>query len=211
MHDKDIRPLLRATIRDAHQDAILFEELPLCRTARADLAAVNSSLWGYEIKSEHDTLNRLPTQIGFYERIFDYSFVVTAKRHLSYVRKMVPAHWGLILVSGNNQEPSLHQIRKPRKNLNICVESLIRLLWRSEGIRILREHDVPVAHSTLVYKVWDLLAALPRKQLLLAIRGALKERDQSESDLPRRSCDDSCPTAATVVPPLDQYSVVPLR
>src|SRR4051812_34115152 len=98
MLDRDIRPILRDEVKNSLIDAVLFEELPLCRTARADVAAVNCSLRGYEIKSENDTLNRLPLQIPFYDRVFDFSVIVAAEKHLKYARKIVPQHWGITVV-----------------------------------------------------------------------------------------------------------------
>jgi len=196
MLDRDIRPPLIAGIRDAHPDAALFEELPLCRAGFADVAAVNIAMWGYEIKSDRDTLNRLPTQITYYDRIFDYSVVVTAPRHLKYVRRIVPKHWGIDVVRQSHGTTLIVPTRRPKKNANVCVESLIRLLWRAEGIRILRTSGTMVAHTTLVQTVWQSLARLPRRALQTAIRDALKVRGGAESGPRRTSCGGSCPIAA---------------
>ena len=142
----------------------------------ADLAAVNGFLWGYEIKSDSDTLNRLPLQIPYYDKIFDYSVVVAAERHLSYVRKIVPTHWGLQVVAPTADACVLKHVRKPRRNPHQCVDSLIRLLWKREAIRILRSSGTKVSSTVLVWKVWEMLRAVPRQQLDPAIREALKAR-----------------------------------
>ena len=59
MRDVDIRRALRTRVRDSDdmKEALVVDELGLCQgRARIDLAVVNSSLHGYEIKSERDTL-----------------------------------------------------------------------------------------------------------------------------------------------------------
>ncbi|NOW46689.1 hypothetical protein FHW96_002849 [Novosphingobium sp. SG751A] len=50
---------------------------------RADLVLLaENELIGIEIKTERDTLRRLPTQIAGYSRYFDYTVVVVAECHL---------------------------------------------------------------------------------------------------------------------------------
>ena len=73
--DTNIRPALLKwlSIRHAFEPgALIVEEFGLCQgAARVDVAVVNGSLNGYEIKSESDTLNRLHRQQDIYNRIFD--------------------------------------------------------------------------------------------------------------------------------------------
>src|SRR5690242_7332263 len=72
MRDIDIREALRAEIARRHNgesNTLVVEELGLCQgIARVDLAVVNGSVNGYEIKSAHDTLSRLPAQSDVYSR-----------------------------------------------------------------------------------------------------------------------------------------------
>ena len=66
LKDSDIRKSLYNNILKKHEDAsdtIVLNELGLLQGAcRVDIAVVNGSLHGYEIKSEADTLDRLPYQ-----------------------------------------------------------------------------------------------------------------------------------------------------
>ncbi len=60
MREIDIRLALRAKLEKLHpgeSDTLLGQELGLCQGfARVDLAVVNGTVHGYEIKSEQDTL-----------------------------------------------------------------------------------------------------------------------------------------------------------
>src|SRR5437868_15105658 len=77
-------------------DTLVVEELGLCQgIARVDLAVVNGNVHGYEIKSECDTLARLPGQISVYSRTLEFVTVITASAHIGNVRHRVPRWWGI--------------------------------------------------------------------------------------------------------------------
>jgi hypothetical protein len=90
MHDQDVRRSLRAEMNLRHAsdpDTLVLEEFGLCQgSARIDVAVVNGSIHGYEIKSERDTLARLPSQRAVYSRALDYVTVVVADSHLKSTR-----------------------------------------------------------------------------------------------------------------------------
>lgn len=195
MLDRDIRPTLVRTVRASHPGAALFEELPVCRKGRADLVAVNSALWGYEIKSDRDTLNRLPRQIEHYESIFDYCIVVAAERHLRYADLIIPPHWGIFSVHGSIGDCSMDEVRRPQRNPNRRIEQIIRLLWKTEGMKALRTHGVKVPRNAPVRLVWKMLSKLPTPDVEESVRSALKNRNSPESALPRMSGDDLRTTA----------------
>jgi hypothetical protein len=176
MLDREIRPHFIRKVRDAHPDALLFQEFPVCRRGRADLVAINSALWGYEIKSEHDTLNRLPLQIQHYECIFDFCTAVVAERHLNYATKIVPPHWGIVSVQGTASECSIVDVRNPERNPNRKLDQIIRLLWKNEAAKALRARGVKVPSSTSVRSIWKLLRSLPEADINESVRNALKSR-----------------------------------
>ena len=58
----------------------IIEELGVKHgTARVDIAVVNGIMHGYEIKSDKDTLQRLPRQISTFNPIFDQLTLVVGK------------------------------------------------------------------------------------------------------------------------------------
>ncbi len=75
MRDQDIRDSLRQELVAAYgsdSSTLIVEELGICcGMARVDVAVVNGELKGFEIKSEKDTLGRLPAQSGMYGKVFD--------------------------------------------------------------------------------------------------------------------------------------------
>lgn len=176
MLDRDIRPILLRAVREDHPGATLFEEFPVCRKGRADVVAVNAALWGYEIKSERDTLNRLPMQIERYECICDFSTVVAAERHLKSVERLIPSHWGVVSVSGPADDCSLDEVRKPKRNPNRRIDQIIRLLWKAECVKILRSRGIAISRNSSVRTIWSMLEELPIADLDDCIRVALKER-----------------------------------
>jgi hypothetical protein len=156
MKDADIRRVLKPRIEEQLHDAVLFEELPLCRSGRADLAAVNCSLWGYEIKSARDTLNRLPSQILHYDRIFDFSIVVTAEKHLKYVRRIVPNRWGICIARGPAENVTIDPVPKIHLRVRLLlVPDVLKVRPRSVRVEVLFRLRIRA----------QLHQALPRRQV----------------------------------------------
>ena len=83
MRDEDIRAELRIMLRQQDGTAVIIDELPLLRgRGRADLAFVNGSLSGYEIKSDRDSLRRLGDQVRHYDTVFEYASVRSEERRV---------------------------------------------------------------------------------------------------------------------------------
>jgi hypothetical protein len=71
------------------RESTLASEFCLGRTGvRTDLAARSDHLIGVEIKSELDSLRRLPRQLGVYRAHFDCTVLVLATRHLAAVEPL---------------------------------------------------------------------------------------------------------------------------
>src|SRR5262249_24594293 len=74
------RMVTEAVVRDSLRQELLARRPELSETyyefwvprtnERADVAALGSSLWGFEIKTDRDTLSRLPRQVEAYSRLF---------------------------------------------------------------------------------------------------------------------------------------------
>ncbi|WP_052770006.1 sce7726 family protein [Paenibacillus sp. IHB B 3415] len=79
LKDSDIRLLLKRKFTSFAEftldsTTIVVDELDVCfGSARVDVAVINGRLHGFEIKSESDNLDRLPSQIEFYSRVFERS------------------------------------------------------------------------------------------------------------------------------------------
>src|SRR5262245_39425246 len=99
MRDADVRRAVKAWLVSQHgheRDARLVEEMGIWSgSVRIDIALINGSLSGYELKSDSDTLERLPRQLAIYGRVFDYLHLVVGKRHADKARALLPDWWGV--------------------------------------------------------------------------------------------------------------------
>src|SRR5687767_12122105 len=87
LREYHIRRGLRAELERklrAHSNTVIIDEFRLF-DARIDLAVINGSMHGYEIKSEADNLDRLERQIPAYNAVFNRVTAVVAQRHCDEV------------------------------------------------------------------------------------------------------------------------------
>lgn len=63
---------------------------------KADCVILNGISTCYEIKTEFDTLNRLPEQLSSYTKIFDKVIVISANKHLDKICALLPKNVGLL-------------------------------------------------------------------------------------------------------------------
>lgn len=133
-HDHQLRALLKQHLatRTERADLIVDELVLAYDAARADIAVVNGRLEGFEIKASSDTLVRLPRQVEAYDRVFEFSWVVTTKEHLAGVRNLVPKRWGLMVVLSDGVAGLVRPVRGAKRNKNRDPDHLARLLWRDE-------------------------------------------------------------------------------
>src|ERR1700733_13876750 len=101
LRDIDVRVPLRTMIRETFpEDSVFLEEMVVPgMDTRIDLAVVNGSLHGFEIKSDVDTLRRLPSQRDSYNSLFDQITLVIAARHFKKALTMIPEWWGVAIAN----------------------------------------------------------------------------------------------------------------
>ncbi len=144
MKDPEIRQHFhRKKLRRHHEDqgTLVIDELGLRHGARrADIAVFNGLFLGFEIKSDRDALTRLPLQIADYNAIFDRITVISAEKHLSGVRELVPEWWGItVCTKGSRGAVHFGVQRTPSTNPQVDPLSIARLLWRCEVLAFLQE------------------------------------------------------------------------
>jgi len=143
-NDLIIRSALKEDLRKRHaQDNKLriIEELGVNHgTARIDIAVVNGIMHGYEIKSDQDTLQRLPEQMNIFNAVFNKVTLVVGKSHLYDAINMVPDWWGIKVAKADiNGSVIFNVIRDGEINKKQDSVFVARLLWREEALRILEE------------------------------------------------------------------------
>ena len=196
--DSEIRKVLLADLKQKYSDTehdLIVEEFG-CKSARADVAVINGSLHAYEIKSDSDSLDRLPSQMDAYEGVFEYVTLVCGHRLLDHAKSVIPIWWGLQRAENKNGSVQLKELRAPR--LNPCQDTLAlaRMLWKTEALSCLRKHGHKVVtsrHSAI--EVSQAVADRISVSVLTdEVRQAIKAR--GGSGFARRSVpsDDSCTT-----------------
>ncbi len=185
MRDIDIRRALLAEMRRLHPDSsdtLILEELEVCQgLARVDLAVVNGSFHGYEIKSERDTLLRLPSQTEFYNQALQFVTLVAAPRHLSKIDSVIPPWWGVWQAEQIGSSVRLEETRESQPNPSLVKLALVQFLWRNETLQILDKYDLSSGvRSKSRHHLWAKLASsFEPEELGDLVRGCLKSRGEN--------------------------------
>ena len=143
-NDLIIRTTLKKELQIRHANdkkVRIIEELGVQHgEARIDIAVVNGIMHGYEIKSDKDTLERLPEQIEEFNTVFDKITLVVGKKHLYQAINMVPDWWGIVIAKvSSNSSVVFTTIRDEEFNTNQKGVSVAKLLWKEEALKILED------------------------------------------------------------------------
>jgi hypothetical protein len=144
--DFDIRTKLIEKVHKENQEKQyrVIEELVICDgLARTDVVVANGVLHGFEIKSDSDTLERLPNQIICYDKTFDKNTIVVGQKYVDKIHDYVPKHWGIDLAYKNKfGNVSIKRIRSSKYNKHITATNLLDLLWNPEIKSYLKENKI---------------------------------------------------------------------
>jgi hypothetical protein len=179
--DSDIRAAVKQRLAEAHggdPNTAVIDELSLCQgNARVDIAVVNGLLAGYEIKSDRDTLSRLPRQQSVYELCFEQMTIVVGSRHLKECRVAVPKWWGIWEAKPNQTGVELKELRRNKSNRKVEIESVVKLLWREEIIEALSQLGIEHGGRSTRRELWNLLcSSAPADDVLRIIRERIRAR-----------------------------------
>ena len=101
-------------------------------TKVADVVVSNGHTIAYEIKSELDTTQRLPSQIKGFSEIFEYVYIVYWKNKFSLENLNLAETTGAIEVFIKNDKLNFKIIKKAKINRFMNQLSVAKLLWKSE-------------------------------------------------------------------------------
>lgn len=137
-----VNALLPVLARQAYGPLLACEEWGvLNHAARADVAALDDvGLHLVEVKSDADTLRRLPAQVETYSLVADWCSVVTGHRLHAKARDMVPAWWGVYLA----HEGKVECLRSPLRNEGKQPVRVADLLWSDEAKALARANGVSI-------------------------------------------------------------------
>ncbi len=203
--DRIIRAALREYLEAAHKNdpsVRILDELGVNHgTARVDMAVVNGVMHGYEIKSDKDSLERLPEQIKAYNEIFDKITIVVGYKHIYEILDTIPDWWGVTLAkTSTNQTLILSQIRGNERNPSPNSHAIARLLWKSEALDILEAMDkAKGVKSKTRAEIYDRLTSLLELEALQKrVREVLFARSTWKADQQLQTYGGSHPPIATV-------------
>jgi hypothetical protein len=122
---------------------VIFEELGVQHGfVRIDLAVVNGELQGFELKSDRDTLSRLPVQAEAFGRVFDRVTLVVGERLLRRAVEIVPDWWGIKVARAESNGLGFSDLRFPINNPSPDATSIAMLLWRDEALNLLEKRGL---------------------------------------------------------------------
>jgi hypothetical protein len=142
MLDKDVRQAVKTKILKDHMNdpsTLVIDELGLdYGRNRIDIAVINGEMHGYELKSDSDTLKRLPQQSKCYSLVMDKMTLVVGERHAEEALLIIPEWWGVkIATMGKFGAIHLETERRNKKNRNIDPIELLKLIWKDEVLELL--------------------------------------------------------------------------
>lgn len=183
--DADIRVLLLEQLRQRYSDdatAVVLEELGLCRgQVRVDVAVVNGSIHGYEIKSDRDSLRRLAKQAAVYGMVLDRATLVVGPKHAAQAMAAVPAWWEVQIVDTSSRR--VKRLRRGTKNPTRSARALVELLWLEDAQALLAQRGgLRGFRRRPRREIWDRVCALyALDEIASAVRIQLKARAEQRS------------------------------
>jgi hypothetical protein len=178
----EIRHTLTKQLKAAHRDepdTLVIQELGVCEgRARVDIAVLNGTIHGYEIKSPDDTLARLPQQAQWYGLTFNTVTLVYSGREDAVVQSHIPDWWGMCRAERTSGACELIDVRQPLPNRGQDAYRLAQLLWREEVVELLEQRGLCKGIKSKTRDVlWRRLAeSIPLYELNELVRGTLKGR-----------------------------------
>jgi hypothetical protein len=183
MRDADLRRAVLQSLADQHRDdpnTVIVQEMGIwAGSVRVDVAVINGELCGVELKSNRDTLQRLPGQADLYNQVFDRVTLVMGERHVPAACKLIPAWWGVMIAKMDAVgTANLTPMRAAGANMTLDPLQVARLLWRSEALAVLIRYGIDrgCRSRPVEFIAKKLSLELPLNVLRDEVRAALKAR-----------------------------------
>ena len=184
MRDSDVRAAVRQRLKckyGSDPTTRIVEEMGVWSgSVRIDLAVINGELCGYELKSDSDTLERLPFQADLYSQVFDRVELIVGSRHSDRAAELVPRWWKVTIATMKNGAVNLRPMAgyPGRKNPKPDPFLVAQLLWKDEALAILEKHGLSKGYRSKRIGVLHehLGLSLSFRTLSFEVREALKRR-----------------------------------
>jgi len=182
MRDSDVRAAVLRSLHDRHAgdtDTRVVQEMGVWSgSVRIDIAVINGKLSGIELKSDSDTLERLPFQSEIYSRVFDSVELVVGSRHAIRATELVPNWWSITVAESGDGILELVPARIGEQNPSQDPMLIAQLLWKEEALEVLEAMNLARGwRSKRAKAIHERLAGeLPLPVLLDRVRDRLKRR-----------------------------------
>jgi hypothetical protein len=179
--DKIVREKLIKTLLEQHDTLGVMQELEVARgRVRADVVKLSGgNIHAYEIKSDLDTLRRLPRQIRHYNEVFSTVTLVVGVDHVVEALYLIPDWWGVIVAELDNTEVRLSPIRQVQQNSYTDYEAISDLLRKHELMKVLNTTSVGSCRSMSKQRlVQEARQELSKETLVEQLASTLLARDE---------------------------------
>lgn len=182
---------MREKAREVYQGGgVLVDELKIARgSARVDLASIGKWFHGIELKSDGDSLNRLPRQVVHYSRVFEQVTLVVGYSHLYDALTMIPKWWG-VSVAEYNQDGDVvfERVRLCLRNQNVDKAALLGMLTKLEMLEMAQAERIRVRQDFPVGLITDRLTDnLDEAAILAGVKRILVNRYTGANPLANKS------------------------
>lgn len=136
MRDIDVRRGLKTAVASkmGDQPHLLVHEVDIRWSvpARADALLVANRICGFEIKSDVDSLARLPRQVEAYGQVVERAYLVVGERHRDKATALVPTWWHIWVASWRNETVVVRETRRGRLNPDVSPLAVTSFLSREQ-------------------------------------------------------------------------------
>ena len=186
MNDEKIRSaFIEKYLKKIPSEIIILNEVGVINGAAiVDIAAITpSSIEGFEIKSAEDNLSRLPRQIHFYDKTFDFISIITESKYIQEAIRLVPDHWGIIETIESDKGIEFSELRSPTLNKKNDKRSISLLLWKREIAEALFELGHKNISSLRVGELRSILCKYTDETIRSIVHKYVKRRSEWKNQI----------------------------
>ena len=181
LSDPEMREALFAYLDDKHPKIRIFDEKEIGKSRADFIAVTDSTITGYEIKSDLDSYARLKRQVRDYNKYCDFCYAVAGKSHQKGIVKHIPAFWGILVISKEDGQIEVYEMRPPDMNPKDTIDNKLSMLWKKEIQNIAAKNGLPkYSDKNKKYLQRMLREMIPHKQLMQSLTDELFERDYTK-------------------------------
>ena len=181
LSDPQMREALFTYLDNKYPKIRVFDEKEIGRSRADFITVTDSTITGYEIKSDCDSYARLKSQIRDYNKFCDFCYAVVGKSHQTGIVKRIPDFWGVLVISNEGGETEVYEMRPPDMNPKDITDNKLSILWKKEIQSIAVKYKLPkYSNKNKRYLLRMLREIIPQKQLMQAMTDELFERDYTE-------------------------------